>query len=67
LNFIWIEIAYIAFERTAFSQASAAELAPGMRRIANLRSYLALGLFSCAAACPSGLQEQASRWSPAFF
>jgi len=56
LNFIWIEIAYIAFERTAFSQASAAELAPGMRRIATLRSYMALGLFSCAAAL--------SFWSP---
>jgi len=57
LNFVLIEIAYIAFERTALSQASSAELTPPLRRIANIRSGLALLLFSSAAAI--------AFWSPA--
>jgi len=57
LNFVLIEIAYIAFERTTFAQATPSELAPPMRRIANLRSYLALALFSSATAL--------AFWSPA--
>jgi uncharacterized membrane protein len=56
LNFVLIEIAYIAFERTAFAQATPDDLAPPMRRIAKLRSYFALALFSSAAAV--------SFWSP---
>jgi uncharacterized membrane protein len=48
--FVMVEIAYIAFERTAFSQASDNDITPQLRRIARIRSYLALGLFSTAAA-----------------
>lgn len=50
LVFVLIEIAYIAFERTAFAQATNAEIAPRLRHIAKLRSYLALALFSAACA-----------------
>jgi hypothetical protein len=48
--FVMVEIAYIAFERTTFSQASDDDITPQLRRIARIRSYLALGLFSTAAA-----------------
>jgi uncharacterized membrane protein len=54
--FVLVEIAYIAFERTALSQASDSEVTPRVRRIARIRSYLALGMFSVAAAV--------SYWSP---
>jgi uncharacterized membrane protein len=49
LVFVLIEIAYLAFERTALSQASDRDFAPGLRTIAHIRSWLALGLFSTAA------------------
>jgi uncharacterized membrane protein len=60
LVFVLVETAYIAFERVAFSQARETDLAPQLRRIARIRSYLALGMFSVAAAAsfrspPSGL------------
>lgn len=54
--FVLIEIAYINFERTAFSQTKDADLAPRLRGIAKVRSYLALGIFSTAAVI--------SFWSP---
>jgi uncharacterized membrane protein len=47
--FVFIEIAYLAFERTALSQATEQDFAPGLRKVAHIRSYLALGLFSAAA------------------
>jgi uncharacterized membrane protein len=47
--FIEIEIAYLAFERTVLAQATERDLAPGLRRLATIRSYLALGLFCTAA------------------
>jgi uncharacterized membrane protein len=56
LVFVLVEIAYIAFERTAFSQARDIELTPQLRRTARLRCYLALGMFGGAAAI--------SFWSP---
>lgn len=48
LVFVFIEIAYIAFERTALAQTTDREFAPGLRRIAHLRSWLALGMFAAA-------------------
>ena len=48
LVFVFIEVAYIAFERTAFSQVKDTEMTPSLRRTARLRSYLALGIFSAA-------------------
>lgn len=56
LVFVLVEVAYIAFERTAFAQASESDITPRLRRIAKGRSYLALGMFSTAAAI--------SFWSP---
>jgi uncharacterized membrane protein len=56
LVFVLVETAYIAFERVAFSQASDTDIPPKLRRIARIRSYLALGMFSAAAAI--------SFWSP---
>lgn len=56
LVFVFIEIAYLAFERTALSQATDRDFGPGLRRIAHIRSYLALGVFSSAVA--------ASLWVP---
>jgi uncharacterized membrane protein len=56
LVFVLVEIAYIAFEQVALSQATDAAITPQLRRIAIIRSYLALGMF-CAAA---GI----SFWSP---
>jgi TMEM175 potassium channel family protein len=52
LVFVFIEIAYLAFERTALSQATEHDFAPRPRKIAHIRSGLALGLF-CAAAIVS--------------
>jgi len=49
LVFVFVEIAYLGFERTALAQATEWDLAPGLRRVVHLRSYLALGLFSTAA------------------
>jgi uncharacterized membrane protein len=49
LNFVLVEIAYMAFERTALSQASDTDLTPQLGRITRIRSYLALGMFSIAA------------------
>jgi uncharacterized membrane protein len=56
LVFVFIEIAYIAFERTAFAQAKESDIAPRLRHIAKIRSYLALGMFISAAVI--------SFWSP---
>lgn len=56
LVFVLIEVAYIAFERTAFLQARETEIAPQTRRTAAVRSYVALGMFSTAAVI--------SFWSP---
>jgi uncharacterized membrane protein len=56
LVFVLIETAYIAFERVAFSQARDTDITPQLRRVARIRSYLALGMFSAAAAI--------SFWSP---
>jgi uncharacterized membrane protein len=56
LIFVLVDIAFIAFERTAFSQTRDADLSPQQKRSAKLRSYLALGMFSSAAAI--------SFWSP---
>jgi uncharacterized membrane protein len=50
LVFVLVEIAYIAFERTAFAQATEIDIAPRMRRIAKVRSYVALCIFGVAAA-----------------
>lgn len=50
LVFVLVEIAYISFERVAFSQAGNSELPPRLRQIAKIRSYLALGMFSAATA-----------------
>jgi uncharacterized membrane protein len=49
LVFVFIEIAYLAFERTALAQATDRDFAPRLRKIAQMRSYLALGLFGAAA------------------
>jgi uncharacterized membrane protein len=56
LVFVFVETAYIAFERTAFSQAKDVELTPELKRVASFRCFLALGMFSTAAAI--------SFWSP---
>ena len=56
LVFVFIDIAYLAFERTALSQATERDFSPRLRRIAHIRSYLALALFSTAAAV--------SLWAP---
>ncbi|HTS11972.1 MAG TPA: TMEM175 family protein [Candidatus Limnocylindrales bacterium] len=56
LVFVLIEIAYIAFERSAFAQAKDADITPQLRRVARIRSYLALAMFSAATAI--------SFWSP---
>jgi uncharacterized membrane protein len=50
LVFFLVETAYIAFERAVFSQARDTDISPQLRRIARIRSYLALGIFSAAAA-----------------
>jgi uncharacterized membrane protein len=47
--FVFVEIAYLAFERVVLSQATDRDFGPRLRRIARIRSYLALGLFSAAA------------------
>ena len=56
LVFVLIETAYIAFEGEALSQASDNDITSSLRRITRIRSYLALGMFSTAAAI--------SFWSP---
>ena len=56
LVFVLIETAYIAFEGEALSQASDSDITPPLRRITRIRCYLALGMFSTAAAI--------SFWSP---
>ena|SRR5437879_713599 len=50
LFFVLIETACIAFEGEALSQASDSDFTPPLRRIARIRCYLALGMFSTAAA-----------------
>jgi uncharacterized membrane protein len=57
LVFVFVEIAYIAFERTAFSQATEREITPRLMRIARLRSYVALAVFLTVATA-------ISFWSP---
>jgi len=49
LVFVFIEIAYVAFERTVLTQASVRDFAPELRRVVQMRSYVALGLFCSAA------------------
>jgi uncharacterized membrane protein len=49
LVFVFVEIAYLLFERIVLVQATDVDFPPGLRKIAKIRSYLALGLFSCAA------------------
>jgi uncharacterized membrane protein len=56
LVFVLVETAYIAFERVAFSQARDTDITPRLRRIATIRSCLALGMFLVATAI--------SFWSP---
>jgi hypothetical protein len=56
LVFVLIETAYIAFEGEALAQASGDDITPPLRRITKFRSYMALGMFSTAAAL--------SFWSP---
>ena len=56
LVFVLIETAYIAFEGEALSQASDSDITPPLQRITRIRGYLALGMFSTAAAI--------SFWSP---
>jgi hypothetical protein len=56
LVFVFVEIAYIAFERTAFSQSRDVELTAKLKRAARARCFLALSMFSTAAAI--------SFWSP---
>src|ERR1700758_1920179 len=46
LVFVLVETAYIAFERTALSQASDSDIPPRLRLITKIRSYLALSMFS---------------------
>jgi uncharacterized membrane protein len=50
LVFFLIETAYIAFEREALAQANGSDMTPPLRRITKIRSYMALGMFSTAAA-----------------
>ena len=54
--FVLIETAYIAFERVAFSQARQNDLTSRVQQVAKIRSSLAFGMFSAAAAI--------SFWSP---
>jgi uncharacterized membrane protein len=49
LVFVFVEIAYLSFERTVLLQATNRDFAPRQRKIAKVRSFLALGLFSSAA------------------
>jgi uncharacterized membrane protein len=53
LVFVLVEIAYIAFEGTAFSQAAEKELPRKKMRSARIRSYIALAVFTLAAAISS--------------
>ena len=50
LVFVLVEIAYIAFERAAFSQAKDTDISPQLRRVAKIRSHLALSVFGAATA-----------------
>jgi uncharacterized membrane protein len=50
LVFVLIETAYIAFEGEALAQASGSDMTPPLRRVIKIRSYMALGMFSTAAA-----------------
>jgi uncharacterized membrane protein len=56
LVFVLVETAYIAFEQVAFSLARDTDIDHQLKRIARIRSYLALGIFSLATAI--------SFWSP---
>lgn len=49
LVFVFVEIAYLSFERTVLLQATDRDFAPRQRKIAKVRSFLALGMFSAAA------------------
>jgi hypothetical protein len=48
LVFVLVEVAYIAFERAAFSQAKDTDITPHVKRMARIRSYLALSMFGAA-------------------
>lgn len=48
LNFVLVEIAYICFERIAISQSTKTEMSGPLRRVAHIRSYIALSMFIAA-------------------
>lgn len=54
LVFVLVEVAYIAFEHTAFLQAAEEDLPPARRKAARIRSFIALALFALAAAISFG-------------
>lgn len=54
--FVLVNVAYVAFEGEALSQASDIDLSPRLRRMARIRSFLTLGMFSIATCI--------SFWSP---
>lgn len=65
LVFVLVETAYIAFERAALSRASGSEIAPRLRGITRIRSYLALGMFSAATVVSFWSPLAGSLWSVA--
>lgn len=46
--FVWVELAYLQFERHALAHAVVEEISPRTRRLARMRSLVALGLFFTA-------------------
>lgn len=52
LVFVLVEIAYVAFEHSAFAQATEKDLPPPRRKAARIRSYVAIAVFMLAAAIP---------------
>lgn len=56
--FVMVNVAYLAFEWEALSQASESDVTPRIRRITRVRSFLTLGIFLIA--------MSVSFWSPLF-
>ncbi len=56
LVFVLVDIAYVAFQSEALSQATDIDISPRLRRMTKIRSFLTLGMFSVATAI--------SFWSP---
>jgi uncharacterized membrane protein len=56
LVFVLVDVAYVAFQSEALSQASDSDISPQLRRMIRIRSLLTLGMFSVATAI--------SFWSP---